>query len=114
MGFRVAICDNGCGDEKADTYNAGIIVKALNRSFEPLSHYHISIVTHALSKEDKITKSLMEIIDLLESQGGPLNCFKGNAYDAAELLSKNKKVESVIVTHISETSCGVWRNGVKS
>ena len=34
MGFRVAICDNGCGDEKADAYNAEIIVKALNKDDE--------------------------------------------------------------------------------
>lgn len=31
MGFCIAICDNGCGDEESDAHNAEIIVKALNR-----------------------------------------------------------------------------------
>lgn len=34
MGFHVAVCDNGCGDERADAVNACIIVNCLNRDDE--------------------------------------------------------------------------------
>lgn len=34
MGFCVAICNNGCGDEAADAYNAEQIVRCLNQDDE--------------------------------------------------------------------------------
>ena len=39
--------------------------------------------------------------------------FKGRAELLAEMLSDLRGVERVNVTHIGETSCGVWRKGNK-
>lgn len=81
-----------------------------------MSHYSIDIHTYARSQvwDDSATKKLGKTIGIIEGKGGPLNCFKGNAIEAAVLISQNKTVEKVIVTHVTETSCGVWRKGKKS
>lgn len=79
-----------------------------------MSHYVIMIKTDPAKRTDNATFVLGKLLGRIESQGGPLNCFKGSAQEAATLISKSKAVKSVTVTHVSETSCGVWRNGVKS
>jgi hypothetical protein len=40
--------------------------------------------------------------------------FKGNGEELAADLSKLEGVDSVTLTHIAETACGVWRKGKRS
>jgi len=64
MGFRVAICDNGCGDERADTFNAGVIVKTLNRDddIKELARWLLDQKTlHINKKRVDLLRSILEI-----------------------------------------------------
>ncbi len=82
-----------------------------------MSHYAIQVHTHKGPKKGKgnALVALGKLIANIEAGGGgSLQCYKGNAENAATLLSRNPAVERVTVTHVSETSCGVWREGKKS
>lgn len=80
------------------------------------SHYSIIIKKFPVKTQSALKSdiALGQLMTKIEREGGPLKAFRGKAYEAAELLSRNKIVESVTVIQVSETSCGVWRKGVKS